>query len=354
MSHLSSVTGLSQSPDSGGAVPALSPEVAWSEATTPERLLPASTCVPACNPDLPNAPAKVVPGSLAGGYFRAIFFLIGCLLSFTAGAKLWLLWTDPFADLHTPYPLWILWSVAFAELVAVFFLVCRCSLELKSSIVAVLFFAFLLVSCLGVLVGSGSCGCAGGIEVPPTASLLVNLLVLVANGLVRRQHGLTMIPRPGLNHLAARPGQKGTGFAAGMPAVLSGMVAAIWLWGCLHLIRTDQALKDAPQDRGISASVVPLIVAGDNATSRSTVRIENHSDHPATISGIKTSCSCLAAFPESNIIPAGGSCQLELTVGPGQAGPFHYRLILYVDSGSRLEFVSVVVSGQRFSEGSKS
>gem|GEM_PF-3485086 len=77
---------------------------------------------------------------------RVVFFLIGLLLSVTAILKLWMLFTDPFADIHSGFSLSILWFGLFLEIAVVRLLFSNAGVSIKGAVLITVFVAYLLVS----------------------------------------------------------------------------------------------------------------------------------------------------------------------------------------------------------------
>jgi len=109
---------------------------------------------------------------------RVVFFLIGCLLAVTAILKLWMLLTDPFADITAQTPRLLLWIAFYVEVALVAALLSRLDNATKWIMASLVFCAFGCFSLTRLLLGYASCGCTGAISVPPWASLVLNIAVI--------------------------------------------------------------------------------------------------------------------------------------------------------------------------------
>ena len=97
---------------------------------------------------------------------RLPFYLIGSLLAATALAKLWMLLTDSFADIRVGIPREILWlSVALEFWVAFENFRIR-DRQVLAFINTVVFGTFAALASIRWLLGYGSCGCSGNLELP--------------------------------------------------------------------------------------------------------------------------------------------------------------------------------------------
>ncbi len=93
---------------------------------------------------------------------RVLFNAIAALLIFTALAKLWLLLTDPFADIKVGMPVSLLWATVVLEIsVATLTFSPGVSQRLKWFSLFGIHVLFLIVSVSRFLLGFESCGCAG-------------------------------------------------------------------------------------------------------------------------------------------------------------------------------------------------
>ena len=109
---------------------------------------------------------------------RIVFLLIAALLLFTAVAKLWMLLTDPFADVRVGIPKGILWFSVLFEFALAFLNLRHQDVKLLSFINTVVFASFGLFATARWLLGYGSCGCSGNLEFPAWGFILVDGLVV--------------------------------------------------------------------------------------------------------------------------------------------------------------------------------
>jgi len=102
--------------------------------------------------------------SLASLCDQIAFLLIAALLLFTATAKLWMLWTDPFADVRVGISREILSLTVLFE-----FALAAANLSLRNRALLAwinifTFGSFGIFASIRWYLGYGSCGCAGNIE----------------------------------------------------------------------------------------------------------------------------------------------------------------------------------------------
>jgi hypothetical protein len=109
---------------------------------------------------------------------KIVLALLAGLLALTAGLKLHLLLTSPFADIVTATPLPVLWLALFAELVVIGVIITRAPAEIKWLVVTGFFAVLAAVSLYNVLSGKTTCGCAGAFEIHPVWFLAVNVVAL--------------------------------------------------------------------------------------------------------------------------------------------------------------------------------
>jgi hypothetical protein len=109
---------------------------------------------------------------------RIVLALLAGLLALTAGLKLHLLLTSPFADIVTATPLPILWLALFAEVIVIGVIITRVPSEIKWSVVTGFFAVLAAISLYNVLSGKTSCGCAGAFEIHPAWFFAVNVVAL--------------------------------------------------------------------------------------------------------------------------------------------------------------------------------
>ena len=111
--------------------------------------------------------------------FSVLCIIQGLLLVVAASAKLYLLMTDPFLDLHLNFPMWIIWVGVAVEYFVAFFALRYSGHPANLLPLFLLFSVFLVVSGARFLFGIEGCGCFEKLDIPH-AALLVNDIVVLA------------------------------------------------------------------------------------------------------------------------------------------------------------------------------
>ena len=254
------------------------------------------------------------------------FYVIGALLLATALAKLWMLLTDSFADIRVGMPKEILWlGVAFELWLAYANFRIR-EHRVLAFINTIVFGSFAIFASIRWLMGYGSCGCSGNLELPAWIFILLDIGIVAwfTAGSRRRLQVWT-----GLRELTSWWGSwsaEKRGQLAGL-ALFGGMILAIQLPFAAPL--RAMALGEPP----VQAIVR---IDGDlslNQESNGQVELWNHSSQPAKIVGLSRSCRCfdLNDSPFSKIISANEHITLPLVIKPEKTGPLHQRVELFLD-----------------------
>ncbi len=273
---------------------------------------------------------------------RLPFLLIGLLLATTAIAKLWMLLTDSFADIRVGIPGEILWlSVAFEIWLAYenFRIRERCVLALINTVVST---SFAIFASVRWLLGYGSCGCAGKLELPAWIFIVVDLAIVAwFTGSVAR---LTQL-RGGVRELVrwwggCSPEVRGRWVGV---ALFGGAILAIQLPLAAPL---RAALLGVPPIQATVRMDRDLIIAQESSGQ---AELGNRSSQPARIVGMNRSCRCfwLQEQPASKQIPAGGRISLPLVIQPEKAGPLHQRVVLYLEHPEQFQVIVDVVGHVR-------
>ncbi len=239
---------------------------------------------------------------------RIVFFLIGCLLAFTATAKLWMLMTDPFADVRLILSREVLWVVVIFELSLAYANFVFGSRKWLPAIDILVFTAFGIFSFVTVLLGYDDCGCAGGFRIPSVFFVITDfaiVTVLAASSLYQhnRFFGLQELKR----HLQSlRAEQKG---------LLLGF--SVFVLG-LFLIQLPIAEKLRMMILGGRHISGKVEIAGDILLGQDSIamaRLTNLSDHPATVLGSAKSCSCFVLARGCNSILTREALGIQLESG---------------------------------------
>ena len=254
------------------------------------------------------------------------FYLIALLLATTAIAKLWMLLADPFADIRVGIPKEILWLSVALELWLAFENFRIRDRRVLAFVNTVVFGSFAIFASIRWLMGYGSCGCSGKLELP--AWMFVLLDIGIVTWFIGRASGRTQV-FAGVRELTSwwrdwSPEKRGR--LVGL-ALFGGMVLAIQLPVAAPL--RAMALGEPP----IQAMVR---IDGELTVDRDStgdVVLWNRSPQPAKIVGLNRSCSCFDFSDNSfsRIIPANERLSLPLVIKPEKTGPLHQRVVLFLD-----------------------
>ena len=257
---------------------------------------------------------------------RIAFNLIAILLTSTALAKLWMLMTDPFADIRVGIPREILWlSVAF-ELWLAFENFRIRDHRVLTLVDTAVFSVFALFATTRWLLGYGSCGCSGNLELPAWIFILLDAAI-VGWFTVRFSGRLTL----SLGWTALR--QKLSGWSP----EIRGRMAGLGLFAGLILgIQLPLAAPLRAMVLGVPPVQATVKLDGDLVLEqRQTGRviIVNDSLQAGRIVGISSSCRCfdLSEDPVSKSIPAHGRIEIPLWIKPNKPGRLHQRVELFLD-----------------------
>jgi len=252
---------------------------------------------------------------------RVVFFLIGCLLCVTAFLKLWMLMTDPFADISAQMPRTLLWTAFFIELFAVILLFSRYDFELKWAAIFLIFAGFWVFSLTRWVMGYTSCGCSGGILLPPWVSLIVNTAMI----------GLLILVRPKAPVLVATFSRWSSEFntVQNRGRALAFVVAIL----LLAMAQTETGLGFFGLAPGVTGRVADLpkkLDIGKAVEIHATLK--SRIDQPVSILGFSRSCTCIAdSLNVPRSIPPMGQVEFSIRVTPHQTGRFRQRVICYVN-----------------------
>ncbi|MBX3418067.1 MAG: DUF1573 domain-containing protein [Pirellulaceae bacterium] len=251
---------------------------------------------------------------------RIVLALLAGLLALTAGLKLHLLQTSPFADIVTATPLPILWLALFAEVIVIGVIITRVPSEIKWSVVTGFFAVLAVVSLYNVLSGKTSCGCAGAFEIHPAWFLAVNVVALA----------LLMSIRPETNRVMQQWSE------IRIPAQKAGTMAGIVLIAVGFSLSQSACARDYASAHWLGQPIVSVpanIGRLPSAPQDCELILRNVSNVECVIVGCQYSCKCIAPDDVVHaVIPPGGELPIRVQVKPTAAGRFHQRLLFFLDS----------------------
>ncbi len=250
---------------------------------------------------------------------RAVFVLIGCLLLSTAVAKLWMLLTDPFADLKTGTSISLLWAAVFVELAVVWVLASRATGESKWLVLLVFFSSMTAVSTYNLLSGRLTCGCAGSFPLHPAWVLGFDVLVVVILLLCKSLRLLNY-------RLIVRESAETFGGTAS--AALTVAIAVI-LW---QSPRVKSLVQASLGELDVSAEVSGQ--NNDDASFSARIHLCNRTDRPVEIIAIGKSCYCVNLAGDQRTVPAHGTVRFNATIERSRQAPESgaQRLVFYLDA----------------------
>jgi len=254
---------------------------------------------------------------------RVVFFLIGCLLCVTAFLKLWMLLTDPFADITAQMPRTILWFAFFVELSLVLVLASRFDVTLKWGATILVFVGFWTFSFVRLILGYSSCGCTGSISVPPSISVILNtgfLAILV----------YCHPPAPLLAAAYARCRME-MGSVQTRGRILNGRVLPFAL-ACGCVVAFALVFARFSSSSALSAEPVDVGSIAFGETITFDCQIRNLTTSRTRILGSKSACNCLMAIQNGASIRGGGVLVQQWHLKAKKEGPLRQRLVFYTDN----------------------
>jgi len=268
---------------------------------------------------------------------RVVFFLIGLLLSVTAILKLWMLITDPFADLHAGFPISVLWLGVLIEGILIFVILRDNSFSLKWIATFQFFVAMFFLSTTRLLMGYSSCGCTGAIVVPSWISIMGNLGVLVALVYIARKQGRGVfnILSTGANELRA------------IPSGARGAMTGVLVVGLIFSISQEPILAHMADNYASTKIAIDSVDFGEitaGETANSAVHIRNLSNDNFQVIGGARSCQCVALQTKNLRIPPGENVKVAVNVTPfsHSIGVFRHRITFFLDKNPRRVSVDLV------------
>lgn len=257
---------------------------------------------------------------------RYVFCIVGLLLVASAIAKLWLLVTDAFADVRIQLPIEILWvSVAFELVLGMENFRVR-NQKILALIDLSVFSGFAVFSSVRMALGFRTCGCSGALELPSWlfTTLDVGIVVSLVSTPKKRRDVVS-----GIKELVA--------WWTSCDSARRGLVAGVLL--SLVFVVSIQLPAVAPlRDLVLGKPPLQAVVEyqGEMVLNQKvTIHVDlcNHSFSDAKVVGVSRSCRCVHPLddPSGKLIPFGDRTALPLSIVPDRTGPFHQRLILFVN-----------------------
>ncbi len=263
---------------------------------------------------------------IAGLATKVPFYLIAILLSATAMAKIWMLLTDPFADIRVGIPKEILWITVVFELWVAFENWRIRDHRVLALINTLTFAIFAIFAGTRWAQGYTSCGCAGSMEFPPWTFMMLDLSIVTwfLSSTARRS-----VEFDGALELL----NWWNGWSSGAKGRLAGLILFVSCLGFVQLpiaapIRA--AVLSEPPIQPIVQFNGELVVGIESIVE---VEIWNRFMRPVKIVGMQRSCNCIE-LPKGTIgeiISGNGRFSLPLVVTPKKSGPMHQRIVLFLD-----------------------
>ncbi len=264
---------------------------------------------------------------------RIFSYSLGIILLATAFLKLWMLLTDPFADIKIGFPTLIIWFSVGVEFWVAYQNFRSSNSNWLSLLNTGLFSVFFLVSAIRWQMGYRSCGCTGALEVPSWIVLCFDCGVLAL--LVFSQNSRRCI-------------------ANGWRELTSGFSktesASTWLgWTCgIGMVFIAYTFLASPEPLQIVAERINLGKTEIDCKQTVVINLVNKSDNEAKVLGATTSCTCVSLEDRKPFRLAPNSTkQFRIEVTPLKPGFMHQRVVFYLDSPQQ-NVVAVDVYGSVF------
>ncbi len=257
---------------------------------------------------------------------RIPFYLIASLLSATAMAKVWMLLTDPFADIRVGIPHEVLWITVVLELCLAFENWRIRDIRAMAFLNSIVFGLFASFGGIRWTMGYSSCGCSGNLELPGWMFIIIDVVIVCW---FMRSPGQYLQTVSGLGLLRSYWSRKTSG--------VKGRLAGLVLF-CLSVV--SMQLPAAAPLRSILLGEPPIgaTVTFDGPLTterelRGTIKITNRSDTSAGIIGVNRSCSCFdfVENPVMKNLAGGESVILPVRIKPKKSGQLHQRVVLFLD-----------------------
>jgi len=274
---------------------------------------------------------------------RIVLAVIGTILILSAGAKLWLLVSDPFADLKTGYPLLVLWLAVAAEASVGLLGILRSGDDLSWFANVVLFGVLFAVSTSRMALGFPSCNCFGEIQLPVWFTPIMNCLVLTILFTVKTIPGNRPHTRLGEFMQSSSAKLREPRYAGSALALLAFVALVFWNgWNgqANSLDLTKVFGRSVFPDKRILVDNLVL-----NQLKDVKISLYNGSARDCQIVGGVVSCECVARVDGENTIASGKSIELLLRVKPTSHGAWHQRVVYYLSHPQQSRFVVDLVGG---------
>lgn len=255
-----------------------------------------------------------------------LFLVPAVLLIVSALLKAWMMVSDPFADVRTGYSIGLLSAVVIIELIVGYLLIAQNSFEMKWTLSFTIFASFFCLSTTRFALGYKVCGCFGNIAVSQEWSIFLNTILitcLLGILLVFKLRVVTVV-RTGLSEIWSflKPYRfESLGLSAGLLIFIGLTTAPTSKW--IQSIWSNQQVATEPvwfDDLAVGVSQPGLVT------------LTNKSELPVTVVGAEKSCGCIALDLKPIVILPGDEVQLPFLLTPTQTGPFHQRLVYFLDS----------------------
>ena len=251
--------------------------------------------------------------------FRTLSIALAVILSVTAALKFHFLLTDPFADIKSGTSLPLLWLAVFAEAGVVWIVVSQAPDQLKWLSLISLFGIMTAVSTYNVLTGQTSCGCAGAIDIHPMWPLTLDVIVIVM-----------------LIGFRPRSVSEGTKVTS-IPLTTLGQVVGFAVVAIVFVLFQTPAARALVRSKilGHEIEAIPVHFGTVEITDKLNCQLQlrNHNAIARKIVGVGKSCTCV--IPQDVVhasIPGNGTLEIAIGIKPKNAGPFHQRVLFYLDS----------------------
>ena len=264
---------------------------------------------------------------------RVLNLTIACLLTISSLSKLWVVVSDPFADLTLGFPVPVIWMVIVIELFVVYENVRDQEVTARTWFHNLcVFCCFLSVGAFRYFHGDETCGCLG-IELPLTVTLGLSFTIMTL---------LVLVPVIKGDNVADKLIEGILAFAT-YPVGIDWSGAATVLATCIALMllfeqptRLDGSLRvEMPENINLAM--------GEFATVD--IKLTNLSQEPKIVRGVRSSCNCVLVSSDlPKTLHQGDSYVETVKVRPTRVGSFHQRVSFFVED-DRLRRFHVEVIG---------
>lgn len=257
---------------------------------------------------------------------RLLFIAISSILVASSMMKLWSIATDPFADVHSGYPIGLLAVASFLELLVACALCWHNSFAVKWVLLVTTFSVFLLISSIRFTLGFQGCGCFGRLFIPQWTSVVISVVVLLL--------AVALLPFKGLS--IRETGKSGGNQIAALVRSYSmeiiGISFASIVFVALTYLPVKQRLISVFGEQLVVAKPVWIEDMSVGKSSLAKVLLLNRHSSPISVVGFKKSCGCIALEERRITIPPGAEEEFSFKVIPATPGRFHHRLIYFLNS----------------------